>query len=102
MKDKIKISEILHKAADEFLWNGHGSFFDQPLSRYSCDAVTKAIIFLNVPYEIDSNLFEGLENMGLDTESCNQFDEFKNAIDCQAARYAWLKFAAMIAEEQGV
>lgn len=100
MKDKIKISEILHMAADEYLWDGHGSFFDQPLSRYSCDAIRR--VSIEVPLDIEDSIFEGLQNMGLDTESCDQFDEFKNAIDRQAVRYAWLKFAAMIAEEQGV
>jgi hypothetical protein len=41
--------------------------------------------------------------MGCPTDSCDAFNdsgEFKT--ENQQARYAWLKFAAIIAEEQGV
>lgn len=54
---------------------------------------------------------QGLRNMGLCTASSGVYKRFKkeakakglNALkEVQQARYVWLKFAAMMAEEQGV
>jgi hypothetical protein len=45
---------------------------------------------------------KGLSNMGLDLKAFNCFCEFPMGVERQGARYAWLMFAADIAEEQGV
>lgn len=107
----MKISEILHLAADKHLAVSKYS----NRRRYSCDAVRDAIhevVDANCLSESERShlldrVFIGLEEMGVRKHSITQFYEFedsKNLItpESQGARYTWLKFAAMIAEEQGV
>jgi hypothetical protein len=85
------IAEVLHRAADRYL---EPVFAGEPTS-YSCEAI----------YEADAVLWpricKGLSEMGLVPHSVTQFEDVPPD-ERQAARYAWLKFAAMIAEEQGV
>jgi hypothetical protein len=105
MKKQPKISEILHLAADKYLWDGSSGFF-HPNGRYwteeyTCNAVGAAIQDLNAWY-MESATFGGLVNMGVNTGSSFEFKEYKDDPQRQSARYNWLKFAAMIAEEQGV
>lgn len=53
--------------------------------------------------DLINRCFEGLEAMGCPTGSLNAFnDNGEFIVENQQARYAWLKFAAIIAEEQGV
>ncbi len=90
------IAEVLHYAADNFLWhpeNGENKF--EP----SCSAIYWACENLQISRKQREKIFKGLQNMGLDT---SVFDEFIPGAARQGARYAWLKFAALIAEEQGV
>ena len=107
----MKISEILHLAADEYLAVSKYS----NRQRYSCDAVRDAIhevasanfMTSDEYHDLLDRVFIGLEEMGVRKYSITQFYEFedsKNLItpESQGARYTWLKFAAMIAEEQGV
>jgi hypothetical protein len=101
MKKQPKISEILHLAADEYLWTGY-SKDPRNLSIYSCFAIDLAIDDLDLSASRTGKLFKGLGEMGLDIGSITAFEEFRYGPQRQAARYAWLKFAAMIAEEQGV
>lgn len=108
------IADILHLAADKHLaskveqcWNRGGS-----KEKFSCCAMSEAVWVLwnedkikskSKRDELINRCFEGLEAMGCPTGSTNAFGdmgEFKE--ENQQARYAWLKFAAMIAEEQGV
>lgn len=97
---------------------------------YSCWAIEEAAEFLFDPAKIlqsDSvsvanekqkewdafgifteQIFDGLTEMGLNPYSCTEFAEFaegrgrSDLSPRQGARYLWLKFAALIAEEQGV
>lgn len=108
------IAEILHYAADKKLaskeqqcWNRGGT-----KEKFSCCAVTESIWELWDKDEIVSEgerdelinrCDHGLKAMGCPTYSIDAFNdrgEFK--VENQQARYAWLKFAAIIAEEQGV
>lgn len=99
---KATIADVLHLAADKYL--ASRSYAGQK-SRFSCTAVEFAADRLGVE---TTAIFKGLGNMGLDTTSCNAFinmgyeDNFAIVFETQAARYTWLKFAALIAEEQGV
>lgn len=110
---EIKISEVLHLAADEYLAQGiddetwHGPY------QYSCCAIEKALakILQNpVPATFHrhySIIKQGLRNLGLENlSSVEAFKEFENFYDptpeSQGARYMWLKFCALLAEEQGV
>jgi hypothetical protein len=90
------IAEVLHRAADEFLWNG----IREPggnLREYSCGSA-----YASCGPSYYKKIKPGLAAMGLDTDSYTEFDELPEGPKRQGARYAWLKFAAMIAEEQGV
>jgi hypothetical protein len=88
------IAEVLHYAADNFLANS--GIPSRGTHYYSCLAVKKSARILRVPsYQI----MIGLRNMGVDPASIVEFSDVR---DTQGARYLWLKFAALIAEEQGV
>lgn len=107
MKQQITIAQILHLAADKYLYSGSG----QVLNFYSCCAIQSALsgflirgkLTISESKELERRIFKGLKNMGLNPSATNQFGEFATfSRESQGARYAWLKFAAMIAEEQGV
>lgn len=111
MSNKIKISEVLHLAADRYLANDYVEYIGTDKSRLSCCAVIEALDEL-IPetsltklwLEIHKAIFKGFENLGLDTGSLLAFEEFekgKVTEESQGARYSWLKFCAMLAEEQG-
>jgi hypothetical protein len=95
------IAEVLHRAADKFLWNGSGR---NPIRipTCSCFAVAAALGRDPEDYKPFGPVYTGLRRMGVDPFEIGLFDEFEYGPERQAARYAWLKFAAMIAEEQGV
>lgn len=115
MTNNIKISDVLHLAADKYLASCESERGVK--CRFSCSAISEALdelipdwYSLNMMYrQIDI----GLREMGLDLDA-NGFPEFEYersfvgwksvsvTESSQGARYAWLKFAAMIAEEQGV
>lgn len=110
---KPTIAEILHIAADKHLASKkeqHLALVDTK-EKFSCFAAEEAVMRLWKDHMIDSEerddlinrTLKGLEAMGCPTGSTNAFgDEGKFNAENQQARYAWLKFAAMIAEEQGV
>ena len=96
----MKISEILHEAADVYLWDGVAKHNYK--NEYSCDAVqTAAFVNGYRSLQID-DIKDGLKEMGLNTNGFGEFSEYITGVDRQSARHNWLKFAAMIAEEQGV
>lgn len=111
---KYTIAEILHLAADKHLaskeeqcWNRGGD-----REKFSCCAVNEAvwelwnkdeIVSAGERDELIDRCSEGLKAMGCPVNSTDAFgDEGEFNAEDQQARYAWLKFAAMIAEEQGV
>lgn len=107
----VTIADVLHHAADHVLWEGgtseekYFSIRGDSIRRFSCDAVRRSATQLQYqgnPWAI----LQGLENMGVNSYSVRQFRKFKYgkefSFEEQAARYTWLKFAALIAEEQGV
>ena len=106
----MKISEILHEAADKYLAVDTDDYNNDCSKHYfSCCAIEQVIeerygwtAVCNHPLHF--RILDGLENMGLNTDSGTAFDKFKlkSKEEKQQARYGWLKFAALIAEEQGV
>lgn len=95
------IAEILHTAADEYLWAGPGDR-RRRTSPYSCLAIGLAE---GSPYDDpwpSPSIRSGLEELGVSCHALGEFSEFTKQKDRQGARYAWLKFAALLAEEQGV
>jgi hypothetical protein len=93
----MTIAKLLHRAADRHLSSTDSYGWDKEVE--SCSAVIVAAQKMDVDYR---PVWRELEKMGVNTRSIRQFEEFPPGPERQAARYAWLKFAAMIAEEQGV
>lgn len=100
----MKISDVLWNAANKKLY--HPKFDDSRTTNFSCDAVYEALSAKNLSdndyYDLADNTMSFLEQLGLSTNSCQAFDEFKGGAQRQEARYAWLMFAAMVAEEEGL
>jgi hypothetical protein len=101
------IAEILHYAADKCLASKKEQYwaYGGNKEKYSCCAVDQAYAEL-VGFSDEehySRITEGLSAMGCPTDSTSAFnDEGIFVAENQQARYAWLKFAAMMAEQQGV
>lgn len=114
MSNKVKISDVLHLAADKYLASDYVEYIDTDKNRFSCCAVETVLDEL-----LDENctitmkqysclwdtIHKGFDNLGLDTGSLYAFEEFEKygriTEESQGARYTWLKFCAMLAEEQG-
>lgn len=105
IKKQHTIADVLHYAADNYLAFDVRS--NQASNRYSCCAVSDACYALNMRA---ADVLEGLHNMGCDIGSIHLFDKHgdkqPNYYDLnpitQGMRYMWLKWAALMAEEQGV
>jgi hypothetical protein len=95
----VKLSEIFWLAANEYL-RDHGG--------YSCEAVEEAVavMFEERPLHAEdkflSKIWDFLESLGLYIDSDVQFRVFTPGPERQGARYAWLMFASMYAEELGL
>lgn len=114
--EKPTIADVLHRAADEFLAvDYHDLISNLQKQAYTCFAIHQCLYkyedegFINRE-ECDDLLIrirQGLSNMGINLKSYQEFgysinDQVMYSKENQGKRYAWLKFAAMIAEEQGV
>lgn len=114
LRESVTIAEILHLAADKFLASEESEewYHSGNKEKFSCCAVIEAVHHLYSNYKIKSEhdcqklierIFKGLKAMGCPVNSTDAFgDNDKVNAENQQSRYAWLKFAAMIAEEQGV
>lgn len=120
MKPKqIKISEVLHLAADCYLGSGNNCKRRGPY-QYSCTAIKGAlhellgfqigVVHTSIQIRVFQyhwlRILKGLRNLGL--EYPNEIYAFKDLEDgfeptkkSQSARYIWLKWCALMAEEQG-
>jgi hypothetical protein len=104
----IKISDILHCAADKHL-AVDAKEYDRVMDKhsFSCVAIEEACETLTgFDYwasDLHDQIIAGLEAMGLDTSSGYAFKPWYkiNSPEMQGARYFWLKWAALMAEEQG-
>ena len=106
------IAEILHYAADKKLASKHLEYWlhsDINKEKFSCCAMHEAVIDLYPNSNWDernaliTRIETGLKNMGCPINSISVFndDDDINPKN-QQTRYAWLKFAAKMAEEQNV
>lgn len=91
-----RISEILWDAANLWLSDGSESLEFSEFHAYTCYAVIAAE---DESYPDKSNACVFLKRLGCDCGSGRQFDEFSFGEQRQGARYAWLMFASMYAEE---
>ncbi len=91
----MKVSEVLWKAANEELWDGEDrGWEDNPYDlEYSCYAI-KA-----VAYGVNTPVMDFIVELGVNSDSVRVFNEFEEGEARQGARYAWLMFASMYAEE---
>lgn len=103
------IAEILHIAADKYLASKASESYSWGIGskdKYSCCAIAEAVYKLVDLGEREltiERIYQGLGAMGCPTNSLEAFnDRGQFSPENQQARYAWLKFAAMMAEEQGV
>lgn len=106
-KKKPKISEVLHLAADEYLAANATDFWHKNKARFSCGAIMAAKrSFRQDGNPSWSDIVTGLRRMGCDTGSADLFTKhgdgyFRINEEVQGMRYFWLKWAALMAEEQG-
>lgn len=107
------IAEILHDAADKYLKDDYFSR-EGGKARYSCLAILMSIFELESEWYFEwedwkknkqfKQIIQGMKNLGFKTNYDNEGTIFADMrwSEVQAARYGWLKFCAMLAEEQGV
>lgn len=104
----VKLSDVFHLAADKHLAFEHEGL-DQ--SKFSCVAIELALhdIFKKdwraVLVFMQRVICPGLKSLGLNPDSTTFFIEMgcrpgRVSNKTQGARYAWLKFCAVLAEEQ--
>ena len=93
----MKISEILRKAADRHLSSDGKDDFQRRIDFYSYVAVIYASGALDArPAE------HFLQTLGVSLDSPSEFDEFPEGEIRQGARFLWLDFAALVAEDEGL
>lgn len=113
MNKQYTIADVLHCAADNHLIAESRENEGRYKERFSCSAVEEAIFCLTGDlYGGDSmallcRVMAGLTAMGCDTGSAGLFKKYGDNPDhinpeVQGMRYMWLKWAALMAEEQGV
>lgn len=113
MSNYPTIAQVLHLAADKFLAHDPKSHGDAA-NRFSCVAVISALdeLYLELSFDYDKLKYDTMRflgDLGLDIYTDeDQFYEFLDEYDerlneaSQGARFLWLEFAALIAEEEGV
>jgi hypothetical protein len=93
----MKTSEILRLAADKHLSHDSDTYSQNEKRTFSCNAVRTACISLG---EDCIRHLDFLSSLGC-PDSGWAFDEFENTYDKQGARFLWLDFAALVAEDMG-
>lgn len=113
-----KLSTILNNAAEYNLASIYLPDSSLEESEYSCLAVGRAAedyfksinswaYIWEASVYFENTIMPFLKSLGLilhydDERDEGEFNEFPKGPDRQSARYCWLKFAAMIAEEEGL
>lgn len=112
-KKSVPVADILRDAANKYLQTTSQRFdvaWYADVEKYSCNAVKKALQLEVRPdinmYDQDLSkqgrkVFSFLKELGVDTKSIFAFSSI-NEDEQQNARFAWLHFAADIAEEEGL
>lgn len=92
----MRYSQILREVADNYLPDGKTSNSFN-FGSYSCIAIAKHPKVKTMEHPI----FDFLSSLGLDINRCNQFNDFAYGTKRQGARFLWLHFAALVAEDMG-
>jgi hypothetical protein len=115
MKKQHTIADVLHLAADKCL-AAHARYGEGGRrKKFSCCSIEEALYHLYDAYytgevaPMRRRVLDGLRNMGCNTGSSTLFARYGDPKDydkinheVQGMRYMWLKWAALMAEEQGV
>lgn len=115
-RSEATVADVLHYAADNCLLS-HSRYGEGcSKEKFSCCAVDEAIFRITGDFYIGESgqlrrrVMKGLKAMGCDTGSSTLFKKHGDSPDdyniinhkVQGMRYMWLKWAALMAEEQGV
>lgn len=114
-KKQHTIADVLHYAADKVLI-AHSRCSEARAEKFSCCAVDEAIyqitgrLYTDESNALRRRVFDGLKAMGCNTGSHTLFKNYGDKpylysyinSEVQGMRYMWLKWAALMAEEQGV
>lgn len=116
MKTKqYTVADVLHYAADKVLI-AHSRYSEARAEKFSCCAVDEAIyqmtgrLYTDESNALRRRVIAGLKAMGCNTGSHTLFKKYGDKpneysyinSEVQGMRYMWLKWAALMAEEQGV
>jgi hypothetical protein len=96
----MKLSEVLWIAANEQLWDGDLRYDN--LSEYSCGAVSALISSPMIFSWTFTSTIKFLRELGVQSSCTKQFNEFDPGPERQGARYLWLDFARLVAEDEGL
>jgi hypothetical protein len=114
-KKQPTVADVLHYAADKCLV-AHSRYSEgSGKEKFSCCAVEEAVyritgqVYGGESYKLRRRVIDGLRNMGCDTGSMSLFKKYGDNYaefsavnhEVQGMRYMWLKWAALMAEEQG-
>jgi hypothetical protein len=86
-----EIAADLHRAADRMLWAGVGPPPTLGKQEFSCAALCETQ---------RAETFQWVAHLGVRSWSDSEFNEFERGRERQAARYLWLKWAALMAEQR--
>lgn len=92
----MKISTILRKATEE-LWDGTREG-DSGGTSFTCAAVCN----VRAPRNDIAAAIDFLASLGVNPNSGGQFLELESGEPKQGARFLWLDFAALVAEDEGL
>jgi|OpeIllAssembly_1097287.scaffolds.fasta_scaffold01773_5 hypothetical protein len=103
------ISKLLRRAANKHLWDGkHSEVWTKDSEvtdgkePYTCDSIYRAAMANRSDWATYYAAMDFLRGLGCPTDSLRAFHEFTFGEERQGARYAWLMFAAAVAEEQNL
>lgn len=115
MKKQPTVADVLHFAADKCLVAHYRYHEGRNKEKFSCCAINEALLkmcgvyFSYEVFQLGRCISEGLKNMGCNTGSNTLFRKYGDPTEyseinheVQGMRYMWLKWAALMAEEQGV
>lgn len=115
-RSEATVADVLHYAADNCLLSHSRYGEGGSKEKFSCCAVDEAVyritgqVYGGESCKLRRRVIDGLRNMGCETGSSTLFKKHGDSPDdhniinhkVQGMRYMWLKWAALMAEEQGV